>query len=55
MYLDIEFSKLFKNKHGDKIFDDINSKIKAENADLRSQLSKVTFELESVKLENAKL
>ena len=33
MYLDIEFSKLFKDKHGDKIFDDINSKIKAERVE----------------------
>lgn len=33
MYLDIEFSKLFKDKHGDKIFDDINSKIKKERVE----------------------
>ena len=28
MYLDIEFSKLFKDKHGIKIYNDIISKIK---------------------------
>ena len=31
MYLDIEFSKLFKNKHGSKIYDEITSKIKKES------------------------
>lgn len=30
MYLDIEFSKLFKDKHGIKIYNDIISKIKQE-------------------------
>lgn len=32
-----------------------DSEIKVENADLRSQLSKLTFELESMKLEHVEL
>ena len=32
-----------------------DSKIKAENVDLRSQLSKVASELESIKLEHVEL
>ena len=43
--------KLSLKKNGGKN----NSEIKTENADLRSQLSKVTFELESIKLEYEKL
>ena len=30
MYLDIEFSRLFKDKHSKKVFDEIVSKIKQE-------------------------
>ena len=30
MFLDIEFSKLFKDKHGIKIYDEITSKIEQE-------------------------
>ena len=41
--------KLSLKKNGGKI----DSKIKVENADMRSQLSKVTFELEYIKLEHA--
>lgn len=33
MYLDIEFSKLFKDKHGEKIYDEIISKIKQERVE----------------------
>lgn len=33
MYLDIEFSKLFKDKHGEKIYDEIISKIKHERVE----------------------
>ena len=43
--------KLSPKKSGGKN----DSKIKVENVDLRSQLSKVTSELESIKLEYAKL
>ena len=43
--------KLSLKKNGGKN----DSKIKAKNVDLRSQLSKVTSELESIKLEHAEL
>ena len=43
--------KLSLKKNGGKN----DSKAKAENTDLRSQLSKVTFELETIKLEYAEL
>ena len=43
--------KLSVKKNGGKN----DSKIKVENVDLRSQLSKVTSELESIKLEYARL
>lgn len=32
MFLDIEFSKLFKDRHGKKIYDEITSKIEKERA-----------------------
>ena len=43
--------KLSLKKNGGKN----DSKVKAKNVDLRSQLKKVTFELESIKLEHAEL
>ena len=49
--LNIVELKLSLKKNGGKN----DSEIKAKNVDLRSKLSKVTFELESIKLEYAKL
>ena len=43
--------KMSLKKNGGKI----DSKLKVENVDLRSQLRKVTSKLESIKLEHAKL
>ena len=46
----VELKLILKKNGGKNDFE-----IKAENADLRSQLSKVTSKLESLKLEHAKL